>query len=318
MTSINSMTKSHSVARRLPVQWLEAPAEDVLLTLPASWCWRGAGRRPLLCQRKVRRSLGGLRGFTLLELMLVIAIIGFISAMTLTHIGGFGRASVMPAAIRQLLDDVALARQRAMVNRSTVYMVFLPPSFWTNAYFPVSYAPIWSPQMTNLLMHQYNGYALVSLATVGDQPGQHFAHYVSDWKFLPDGVFFAPFQFSLTNTWTNIYTTNTLSGVVTTSALYPWTQVPVPFPSVFPLNNTTMPMPCIGFTAQGGLATPFTNQYIALARGSVFYPTDTNGLPQAQPPSMVETPDGNDANNPNMIQIDWMTGRATVVQNQMQ
>lgn len=79
-----------------------------------------------------------------------------------------------------------------------------------------------------------------------------------------------------------------------------------------------MPMPCIGFTAQGGLTTPYVNQYIALARGSIFYPTDTNGVPLIQPPMMVETPAGNDVNNPNLIQIDWMTARATLLRNQLQ
>jgi hypothetical protein len=106
----------------------------------------------------------------------------FYRGLTLPHVRGFGQANSMTTATRQLLDDVALARQRAMVNRSTVYMVFLPPMFWTNA--PFSHVPN-SQQVTNLLMHQYSAYALVSLATVGDQPGQHHPRYVTDWRFLP-------------------------------------------------------------------------------------------------------------------------------------
>jgi len=79
-----------------------------------------------------------------------------------------------------------------------------------------------------------------------------------------------------------------------------------------------VPLPCIAFSPQGGLATPYTNQYIALARGSIFYPTDTNGAPVFEAPNLVETPPGNDVNNPSLIQIDWMTARATLVQNQLQ
>ena len=36
----------------------------------------------------------------------------------------------MTAATRQMLDDVAYARQKALLNRTTVYMVSLPPTFW--------------------------------------------------------------------------------------------------------------------------------------------------------------------------------------------
>jgi hypothetical protein len=35
-------------------------------------------------------------------------------------------------------------------------------------------------------------------------------------------------------------------------------------------------------------------------------------------PNLAEVPPGNDVNNPNLIQIDWMTARATLVQNQFQ
>ena len=79
-----------------------------------------------------------------------------------------------------------------------------------------------------------------------------------------------------------------------------------------------MPLPCIGFSPQGSLMTPYTNQYIALARGSIFYPTDTNGLPLFEQPNWAENPPGNDAKNPNLIEIDWMTARATLMQNQFQ
>jgi prepilin-type N-terminal cleavage/methylation domain-containing protein len=339
---MNPISQSDFRPRRLPVQWIDSPAfgpvpisrreapvkpsqnGEIVFELEA---WEASRRdangiRP----KRSRSSLSNgwfrfnrnLRAFTLLELMLVIAIIGFIAAVALPHVGGIGKANSMTAATRQLLDDVALARQRAMVSRSTIYMVFLPPMFWTNSSYTHAPAPLFGQQVSNLVTHQYSGYALISLASVGDQPGQHHPRYVTDWRFLPDGVFVAPFEFSLTNnTPTNLYTTNTLSGTILANVVYPWTWVNVPFPSLYP-PNTTMSMPCIGFTPQGSLTTPFTNQYIALARGSILYPTDTNGTPVLEAPLLAENPAGNDVNNPNLIQIDWMTARATLVQNQLQ
>jgi prepilin-type N-terminal cleavage/methylation domain-containing protein len=336
---MNSTASSHFRPRRLPVQWLDAPAIGPLLigrahapsrvvfgappdTSVSARLFHSARRRSMPARARALPALNqcrrGLRAFTLLELMMVIAIVGFIAALTLPHVRGYGQANSMSSATRQFLDDIALARQRAMVNRSTVYMVFLPPIFWTNAAY-LNVAP--NRQETNLLMHQYAAYALISLASVGDQPGQHFPRYVTDWRFLPEGVFIAPFEFSLTNiNYTNIYTTNTLSGLINASQIYGWNTVNVPFPSLYP-PNTNMPLPCIAFSPQGGLATSSANpynQYIVLARGSIFYPTDTNGAPVFEAPNLVETPPGNDVNNPNLIQIDWMTARPTLLQNQLQ
>jgi hypothetical protein len=181
-----------------------------------------------------------------------------------------------------------------------------------------------SQQMSNLVMHQYSAYALVSLATVGDQPGQHHPQYLTDWRILPSGVFFAPWEFTLTNAVTNIFTTNTLAGTIVESSIRPWNWVTVPFPSLYSTNangsTTYMALPSIGFTPQGSLTSFSVRQYdyIALARGSIFYPTDTNGVPLFDPPNLAEVPPGNDVKNPNLIQIDGMTGRPTLVQNQLQ
>jgi prepilin-type N-terminal cleavage/methylation domain-containing protein len=264
------------------------------------------------------------RGFTILELLIVVSIIGFMAAMALPHLGGFTKSNSMMAATRQLLDDVALARQRAAVNRSEVCMVFLPPNFWSTDIPSPSFI---CPQFTNLYTHQYSAYALISMRTVGDQPGMSNVHYLTDWRVLPQGIYISPFQFTnLPNTTNyNIYTTNT-----TTQAINQWpvTAFPTnifPFPSTYDatynLINNSNYLPYIGFTPSGQLAGGAAggDQFILLTSGSILYETDANGLPlftSTSSANLVETPPGNEFNNPNIIHIDWLTGRAKLERNQ--
>ncbi len=137
-------------------------------------------------------------GFTLLELLVVLAIIGLMASLTLPHLKGFSKSNSMTAATRQLLDDVAFARQRAMVNRSTVLMVFVPPNPWN--FVPQQLMQSLNGRaLTNLMTSPYRGYALLSLRSVGDQPGQPHPSYITDWKTLPSGVYIAPYQYSNAN-----------------------------------------------------------------------------------------------------------------------
>src|SRR5262249_5786432 len=66
-------------------------------------------------------------GVTVLELMIVIGIIALLSALAVPAMRGFGRANTIASANRQLLDDFALARQRAINERSVVHVLFVPP-----------------------------------------------------------------------------------------------------------------------------------------------------------------------------------------------
>jgi len=65
---------------------------------------------------------------------MVIAILGILAGLTIPVLKHFGRSDANLSGSRQLLDDVGHARQLAMSQRTTVYMVFVPPMFWQAAY----------------------------------------------------------------------------------------------------------------------------------------------------------------------------------------
>ena len=70
--------------------------------------------------------------FTLIELLVVISIMGLLAGLAVPALKNLGKSNVNISAQRQLLDDVAHARQLAVSQRTTVYMVFVPTNFWGN------------------------------------------------------------------------------------------------------------------------------------------------------------------------------------------
>ena len=53
-----------------------------------------------------------------------------IAALAVPALKNFGHADAMTAADQQMLNDVARARQLAISQRTTVYMIFVPTNFW--------------------------------------------------------------------------------------------------------------------------------------------------------------------------------------------
>src|SRR5436305_3933866 len=123
------------------------------------------------------------RAFTLIELLTVIVIIGIIAAILAPAVSHLLHGDNTLAATRQVLDDCARARQLAISQRTKVYMACVPTNFCTDALRPGSAANAWgnlpgvianSTITTQLLTAQWNGYMLVSLRGIGDQPGRPY------------------------------------------------------------------------------------------------------------------------------------------------
>ena len=250
-------------------------------------------------------------GFTLIELLTVIAIIGILAALLAPVIKNFSKPDANVAATRQLLDDCARARALAMSQRSTVYMVFI---------------------LTQAYGAQLNGYLLLSLRDVGDQPGRPIPKDLTSIKTLPAGSFIAPFKFTTVTYASKLappYPTNRpelpIYGFLRTNN--------IPFPTAMVLTNAgPPPIPDYAglFDSLGGLTLPYIAfNYLGQLTpgdGSVL-PYDENipldygtfapalnpvtKLPMQAIPTFSEEPPGNSTNiSYNIIHIDRLTGRA--------
>ena len=248
----------------------------------------------------IQRQRSG--AFTLLELMLVVAIIAVLAGMALPHLRGISKSNSMQAATRQLLDDVALARQRALAHRTDVYMVFLSGTVLDDSDNRAAYGAL-SAQAANelgsLLHGELRGYALIELRSVGDQPGQSHPRYLTQWRKLPEGVYIPQYKFGTEPI-------SVVDGNVPNRIIAPLTnKILFPFPYLD--SGANFMLPFIKFNSQGQCVSPETGnpgdvEYIPLTHGSVFYMTNTI--------SVIETPPGNSITNYNLIHIDRMTGRA--------
>jgi prepilin-type N-terminal cleavage/methylation domain-containing protein len=248
------------------------------------------------------------RAFTLVELLVVIGLIGLITLMAVPAFKGFGQSNKLTAAQRQLSDDLAFARQTAIKNRTTVYMVFFvhPRSDDSDkfdaglaqirqAWLSLLGSPVSQPlaqwalrQFTNVYAGYNASYAFYTEQTVGDQPGVHRQRYLSVsgniWRSLPEGIYFAPFM-------------EPVIGLGGTVARLDVKEVPFPiardqFPGI-PSQQFQIPtlrLPTLVFDSQGRLARLDTttgqpvfdakrqDRFVAVGLASVL-------LPKVAPPS---------------------------------
>jgi prepilin-type N-terminal cleavage/methylation domain-containing protein len=289
---------------------------------PARWA---AGPRP--------SAIAG--AFTLIELLVVISIMGLIAAMAVPSLKNLGQSNIQASASRQLLDDVGRARQLAISQHTTVYMIFVRTNFWA---MPTIGNTWWNsltaPQRevaTNLCDKQLTGYTFVSLRSVGDQPGQGKCRYLAPWQSLPDGTFIAQQKFQINpNVYYPIYGNNVtypIYGFNITNTI-PFPTQDSPFGLIAGIAPFNFRLPFIAFNYLGqltfdGLNTAARDEYIPLSEGTVVPATDpttkTPFISDGTIPTIVEFPPGNSSNSMyHIIHIDHLTGRATLEFQQVQ
>lgn len=110
------------------------------------------------------------QAFTLAELLVVIAVMGIVIAISIPAFQGIGRGAGMRAATVQVKTTLGLARQWAITHRQRTYVVF----------------PTWYSGMSSNSYKACRAYGVFAVTDLATGSG----YYAKDWTFLPPGVVF--------------------------------------------------------------------------------------------------------------------------------
>lgn len=249
-----------------------------------------------------RSVAAGSRGFTLIELSVVLVIIALLAAVSLPAMKNIRQSNAMVSAGRQLVDHLSFARARAISDNTTVYVVFVPPELVDQTFALSAKENKLAERLKGGL---YTTYAIFAERTVGEQPGRGRARYLMDWTALPAGV---------------IIETNKFLTVANPADLakrgFPATNI-FNFPTASSVT-TPVNLPYIGFDNRGRLIPPepgninsaLAGEVIPLTRGSILYVRDAAGNIDLTSLDVRENvPDDQGRHH---VVIDGLTGRARV------
>ncbi len=264
-------------------------------------------------RRCLRRRLGG---FTLIEMLLVLVIIAIVAALALPHMRGNTESAAINAACHQLVEDLSLARQKAIAQRSTVAVVFVSPEVFNINLGSSLYTPKEKEAIRRLQGGVYTHYALFQFRKVGEQPGVYSGNYITEWKALPDKTFID----------TNAFNGNLIPPTLFRNGV----AFPFPFSDSPRFINTANPgvsaLPYIAFDASGrcirvdrketGYGMVANDMEITgdinVARGSILFTRQPDNSVLAADYEVQEIPPFNATNN--TVHIDFLTGRAKRVE----
>jgi type II secretory pathway pseudopilin PulG len=270
-------------------------------------------------------------------MLVVISIVGLLAAITLPTIRGFNKPALMTAATRQLMDDLARARQLAISQRTTVYMIFTPTNFWSDNPGYSSLNSTERDKSFRLFDKQMLAYAFVTMRQIGDQPGRVTPRYLSAWKTLPEGVFIAPQKFA-PRTRNPVLTVtdpprSTPSLPIRRSfdvfGFFTTNSIPFPSEGAAPTNSLRaqgqyVNVPYLAFNYLGqliqpGQQVPLDHEIIPLARGNLNFARNAlTKVATNQVPAISESPAGNVTNTFNLVYIEGLTGRAHLERQEVQ
>jgi hypothetical protein len=231
-----------------------------------------------------------------------MAIIGILASLALPAFKGLGQSNLVMAANRQMLDDIALARTKAISERTTVFMLFVPPLITS----------------TNLAARPLTAYALMTRRSVGAQPGQLNPRFLTEWRDLPEGIFIAPYKFDTLLDGTARRTINEYTNSF-------WVlNNPSKNPFFVGLDTNLIPQLRYRYLAfsprgqlvlfnekTGQLEPQGQDEIIPLARGSIFLQRNADGSVRTNTaPDVVESHAA--AGTRSYIRVNWLTGRARV------